>query len=177
MDRLEHLAARLVVSSRWLLLAFILGLVVTLALFAAQFLVALARFALAFPAPHKAPVIVAVLDLIDLALIAGLIFTVAVSLFSHYIRRVAVARDDGRRPGWLVTLDAATLKVTVASSIAAISLVHMLQVHLNSERYSAEALTWKVVVHVVLIASAVALAFLDRVSTRRDGVSPPSEAG
>jgi len=116
---LEELVQVAVLGSRYLLLLVVLGLAATLLVFAVQFLYLLGAFVLRFPAASKAPVIVAVLDLIDIALIAGLIFTVAISLYDHFIRRVALPADRGRPP-WLSNLNAATLKLTLASSIAAI---------------------------------------------------------
>lgn len=161
MRALQTLIERIIISSRFILVAIHLGLVLALALFAAQFLYMLAGIVLSFPAEDKATVLLVVLSLIDKALIAVLIFTVIVSTYDNHVARLELS-GMGERIPWLGKLDAGSLKVKVASAIAAISLIHMLQIHLNSENFSGEQILWKVVVHVVLIASAVSLAFLDR---------------
>ena len=43
---------------------------------------------------------------------------------------------------------------------------------MNTSAYSAEQMIWKVVIHVVFIASAVFLGLLDRLSMLRHGSEP-----
>lgn len=57
-----------------------------------------------------------------------------------------------------------SLKVKVATALLTISAVKLLQVFMDREQYSDSDIMWKVIIHVVFIASAVFLALLDRIS-------------
>jgi len=52
----------------------------------------------------------------------------------------------------------------VASTIVAISSIHLLQIFLNVEQYTGEKLMWYTIIHIAFVVSALFLAFIDRVS-------------
>ena len=58
----------------------------------------------------------------------------------------------------------ARLKVKVATALLTISAVKLLQVFLDREQFTDSDIMWKVIIHLVFIASAVFLALLDRIS-------------
>ena len=69
------------------------------------------------------------LALIDAALVASLVVMVMISGYENF-----VSRFDNREGEleWLGKIDAGSLKVKVASTIVAISSIHLLQIFLNS---------------------------------------------
>ena len=165
MRSVQVLVERIILGSRYILAVVYLGLVAALVLFAAQYLYKLVSIARQFPAEDYNAVLIAVLELIDKALVAGLVFTVVVASYDNLVSRLGEG-DQDRRVKWLGKLDAGSLKVKVASAVAAISLIHLLQIHLNSERYTGDQIFWKVVVHITLITTAVSLGFLDRLTEK-----------
>jgi uncharacterized protein (TIGR00645 family) len=53
----------------------------------------------------------------------------------------------------------------VASTIVAISSIHLLQVFLNADKYTDGKLMWLTIIHMAFVFSALLLAFIDKVLT------------
>ncbi len=67
---------------------------------------------------------------------------------------------------WLGKLDAGSLKIKVASSIVAISSIHLLQIFLNLSTYTEEQIRWATLLHITFVVSALLLAVVDRISSK-----------
>ena len=76
-----------------------------------------------------------------------------------------VSRFDNRDAEleFLGKIDAGSLKVKVASTIVAISSIHLLQIFLNSRQYTSTEIQWLTVMHMAFVFSALFLALIDRV--------------
>lgn len=164
MDRIQTAIERIILYSRYILVVFYIGLAVALAIYAVSFIfevVHLAEIAL-FP-PGNKNMIMPVLELIDGALVSGLIVMVMLSSYENFVGSFS---DDSldNSPEWLRRLDPGSLKVKVATALLTISAVKLLQVFMDREQFTDADIFWKVVIHVVFIASAVFLALLDRIS-------------
>jgi uncharacterized protein (TIGR00645 family) len=72
--------------------------------------------------------------------------------------------DDSDAVHWLGSIDTGSLKIKVASTIVAISSIHLLQIFLNVEKYASDKLMWYTLIHIAFVVSALFLAFIDRVS-------------
>lgn len=158
---IERILGKVILYSRYILVVFYVGLAVSLAIYAAYFILKLGKLAIGFITASENQVLLAMLSLIDSALVAGLVVMVMLSSYDNFVSRL----DDGetRQMGWLMQLDPGNLKIKVASAIVAISSVHLLQIFLDTAHYSNEHIFWKVTIHVVFIASAVFMGLLDRI--------------
>ena len=76
---------------------------------------------------------------------------------------------------WLGTIDVGSLKVKVASTIVAISSIHLLQVFLNSSSYTTDQLMWLTIIHLAFVVSALMLAYIDRLMGLGKGKKARSE--
>ncbi len=164
MDRIQTAVERVILYSRYILVVFYIGLAVALAIYAVSFIFEVLHLAeLAFFTPGNKNMIMPVLELIDGALVSGLIVMVMLSSYENF---VGSFNDDSLddSPEWLRRLDHGSLKVKVATALLTISAVKLLQVFMDREQYSDSDIMWKVIIHVVFIASAVFLALLDRIS-------------
>jgi len=105
------------------------------------------------------------LGLIDAALVASLVVMVIISGYENF-----VSRFDQGEVHWLGKIDAGSLKVKVASTIVAISSIHLLQVFLNAAQYSSIQIMWLTIMHMAFVVSAIFLAFIDKVmsETKKD---------
>ncbi len=160
MKSLEILVERIILSSRWILVAFYLGLVAALAVYAVSFaykLIKVAKNAFVF---DDADMILAMLGLIDAALVASLILMVMISGYENFVSRFDEAEAD---VSFLGKLDSGSLKIKVASSIVAISSIHLLQVFLNAQQYTDMQLMWLTFMHLAFVVSAVLLGYLERI--------------
>ncbi|MDR3497882.1 MAG: TIGR00645 family protein [Parvibaculum sp.] len=164
MKSIELAIERSLLASRWILVVFYGGLAAALALYAFTFILKLAKIFQNALGYDEAEMILAMLSLIDAALVAGLVLMVMVSSYENFVSRFDNATDDLT---WLGKLDAGSLKVKVASAIVAISSIHLLQVFLNSAQYTESKIMWLTIMHMAFVASAVALGLLDRISIKK----------
>lgn len=160
MKSLELFIERVILASRWLLVVFYIGLAIALALYAVSFGYKLLKFATGIFASDEAEAILDMLGLIDAALVASLVVMVIISGYENFVSKF----DDEEKVHWLGEIDANSLKIKVASTIVAISSIHLLQIFLNVEQYTGEKLMWYTIIHIAFVVSALFLAFIDRVS-------------
>jgi len=159
MKSLELLVERIILSSRWLLVIFYLGLAVALALYAISFVVKLFHVGEIVLTASPADMILSMLALIDAALVASLVVMVMISSYENFVGRFDEADDE---VSFLGKLDAGSLKIKVASSIVAISSIHLLQIFLNADQYTDGKLMWFTIIHIAFVISAVMLGYLEK---------------
>ncbi|QRM54332.1 TIGR00645 family protein [Sinorhizobium sp. BG8] len=163
MKSLELLIERIILSSRWILVVFYLGLAASLAVYAVSFLYKLFKVTKNVLAFDDADMILAMLGLIDAALVASLILMVMISGYENFVSRF----DEGEADvSFLGKLDSGSLKIKVASSIVAISSIHLLQVFLNAQQYTDSKLMWLTFMHIAFVISAVLLGFLEQIMAK-----------
>lgn len=162
MKRLELFLESIILASRWLLVVFYIGLGLALALYAVSFLAKLWDFASHLFGMDETDTILKVLSLIDAALIASLVVMVIISGYENFVSRF----DNEDEVHWLGQIDAGSLKIKVASTIVAISSIHLLQIFLNVPQYTSQHIMWYTIIHVVFIASALFLALIDKISKK-----------
>jgi len=161
MKAIERLVERIILASRWILVVFYLGLAAALGLYAVSFGLKFLKTAEKVFVLGEADMILAMLGLIDAALVASLIVMVMISSYENFVGRF----DKGEETelSWLGKLDAGGLKIKVASSIVAISSIHLLQIFLNVQQYDNGKIMWLTIMHMAFVFSAVFLALLDRI--------------
>ena len=166
MKSLELLVERIILSSRWILVVFYLGLVAALAVYAVSFLYKFLKVAKNVFVFDDAEMILAMLGLIDAALVASLILMVMIAGYENFVSRFDEAGQD---VSFLGKLDSGSLKIKVASSIVAISSIHLLQVFLNVNQYSDMKLMWLTLMHLAFVVSAVLLGYLEQIMAKLKG--------
>ena len=158
MKSLELLVERIILSSRWILVAFYLGLVAALAVYAVSFGYKFLKVAGNVFTYSEAEMILAMLGLIDAALVASLILMVMIAGYENFVSRFDEAEDQ---VSFLGKLDSGSLKIKVASSIVAISSIHLLQVFLNANQFTDGKIMWLTLMHIAFVVSALMLGFLE----------------
>ncbi|WP_378949722.1 TIGR00645 family protein [Mesorhizobium sp. ANAO-SY3R2] len=161
MKRLEHAVESIILASRWLLVVFYLGLAVALGIYALSFAKKLYEFVAKVMILDDTDTILKILGLIDAALVASLVVMVIISGYENFVSRFD--NHDGE-VHWLGTIDVGSLKIKVASTIVAISSIHLLQVFLNHQQYSSSQLMWLTLIHLTFVLSALLLAYIDRLT-------------
>ena len=85
-----------------------------------------------------------------------------ISGYENFVSRF----DEGEgEVSFLGKLDSGSLKIKVASSIVAISSIHLLQIFLNTQQYSGQQLMWATIMHIAFVVSALMLGFLEQIMT------------
>ena len=168
---LELWLERLIFRSRWIMAPFYLGLIVSLFVLLFKFAQELIHFIAAAAGSTEADIILGVLALIDLSLTANLVLIVVFSGYENFVSKID---PEGHPdwPEWMTQIDFSGLKQKLFASIVAISAVQLLKAFMklgnvpdgaagaSTDRY----LFWLVGIHVVLVLSALALAWSDKIS-------------
>jgi uncharacterized protein (TIGR00645 family) len=162
---MERLIERTLIAARWLLAPIYLGLALLLILFVVQFFQDLWHAARGVIEASHSQLIIEALGLVDLALVASLIVMVMLSSYENYLSRLDIA-SVSQQLGWLAKLDAGSVKVKVAVAIVVISAIDLLQAFLEIDDVADDKLLWRVIVHLTFVTSALALAWLDRLTAK-----------
>jgi uncharacterized protein (TIGR00645 family) len=163
MKQIEQFIESIILASRWILVVFFLGLTVALGLYAITFLKKLWEFMNKLAVIEDAEAILKVLALIDAALVASLVVMVIISGYENFVSRFDNIEEHSGELSWLGKIDASSLKIKVASTIVAISSIHLLQVFLNAEKFTDGKLMWLTIIHMAFVLSALLLAYIDKV--------------
>jgi uncharacterized protein (TIGR00645 family) len=168
---IEKFVERLFFASRWLVAPVYLGLSLALIVLGYKFFDELWHVFshLTDVGPDgsrvldESKVVLALLAMVDLAMVAGLIVMVMFSGYENFVSKLDV-EGSGEKLGWLGKLDAGTLKLKVAASIVAISSIHLLRKFMEAETISNDKLMWYVIMHMAFVTSALMLGLLDRMT-------------
>lgn len=180
MVRIQTAIERIILYSRYILIVFYMGLAFALGVYAISFIFEVVHVAELALKPLQGTgesfnMVMPILELIDGALVSGLIVMVMLSSYENFVGRFGdEALDDS--PEWLRRLDPGSLKVKVATALLTISAVKLLQVFMDREKFSDSDIYWKIVIHGMFIASALALAFLDRITAHGHKGLPPKDS-
>lgn len=171
-NKIESFFETWLFRSRWLMLpVFLAGALVMLALafeVVGDILHLLptswnAMFGYGNPEAHKKEFIIETLTVLDHLLIGSLVVMVLISGYENTVSRIKVGEGG---PSWLGKIGISDLKTKIASSIVAISSVHLLQIFLGLEQHEKVQaqfnfnVMWAVVIHLVFIVSALILAYV-----------------
>ncbi|MGD2081856.1 MAG: TIGR00645 family protein [Chromatiales bacterium] len=138
-----------------------LGLAVLLMLLTLGFVSDLISMVPKVAALSEKDIILATLSLIDLVLVASLVVMVIISGYENFVSRIELAESD-EKLSWVGKLDSGTLKLKVASSIVAISSVHLLKAFMNVQQIPNDKLIWLVAIHMTFVVSALLMAVIER---------------
>ncbi|HZG28129.1 TIGR00645 family protein [Ensifer adhaerens] len=168
MKSLELFVERIILSSRWILVVFYLGLAAALALYGFSFLLKFIKIASNVMVANEGDMILAMLGLIDAALVGSLIVMVMISGYENFVSRFDEAEADAENKdvSFLGKLDSGSLKIKVASSIVAISSIHLLQVFLNINEYTDTKIVLLTGIHLAFVVSALMLGYLENMMSK-----------
>jgi hypothetical protein len=163
MRQFERYFEKTLFASRWLLAPLYLGLSLAVLALGLKFFQELWHVGTHVFEIAEADLVLTVLALIDVTLVASLILMVMFSGYENFVSRIEL--DAGtEKLDWLGKLDASTLKLKVATSIVAISSIHLLRVFVKINDLPNDKILWYVLVHLTFVISALLLAVLDRLA-------------
>ncbi len=142
---------------RWLMLVFCFGLALALLGFAAVFAIKTYKFLIAVPTMDEVDALLKILGLIDSALVAGLVVMVMLSLFSSFVEN----QDDDKSQSWLSSMSFGVLKLKLASTIAAIGAINLLESIFEAGPLNSNNIMLLGGVEIVFHFVVVAFAFVD----------------
>lgn len=162
-QKTERTLERLMYASRWILAPIYVGMsLAVLALFV-KFFQELYHFFPYILEMSESDLILKLLTLIDLSMVGSLIIIVMFSGYENFVSRMDIG-DTTEKLDWLGTHDYGSLKMKVASSVVAISSIHLLKVFMNILATDNDKLLWYMFIHLTLVISAVLMAFQDKLT-------------
>jgi uncharacterized protein (TIGR00645 family) len=161
--KMKAILDTLILSSRWLLAVFFLGLAAGLAIYAVRFLAKLWSFATTAMRSDDTRVLIELLHLLDSALVASLVVIVAISSYDSLVSRLT--RDETeRKASWVETVDPGNLKIKLSTALVAISSIHLLQIFMDVPDYDDRSIIWAIAIHCLFLFGVLALGILDRLT-------------
>jgi uncharacterized protein (TIGR00645 family) len=159
---------QLIFGSRWLQLPLYLGLIVAQGVYVVLFLKELWHLLTHATSFDEQQIMLVVLGLIDVVMISNLLVMVIVGGYETFVSRLRLEGHPDQ-PEWLDHVNASVLKIKLAMAIIGISSSHLLRTFIEAgnigqpgARYTETAVLWQTVIHHTFIASAVGIAFVDR---------------
>jgi uncharacterized protein (TIGR00645 family) len=160
---IERTLERLIYASRWVLAPIYLGLSLALFTLFFKFVQELYHFIPHILEMNESDLILKLLTLIDLSMVGSLMVIVIFSGYENFVSRLDIETTTEKLE-WLGTHDYGSLKMKVASSIVAISSIHLLKVFMNIMAIDNDKLVWYVLIHITMVISALLMAFQDKLT-------------
>lgn len=154
---------RAVFSTRWILYPINMGLFAALVVYVYKFLCDDYHLIFSSGALNGEQTMVAMVGLVDIAMVANLLIMIIQGNHQIFIRRLEIS-DARDRPQWLDHIDSGILKVKVALSVVGITLVQLLKDFVNIENVEWTTTVHRVELHGVALASALIVAIIWRIT-------------
>jgi uncharacterized protein (TIGR00645 family) len=175
---MEKTIEKLLFASRWILAPVYLGMSLALVALGIKFFMELYHLLHDVWSMSESGLVLMLLALVDMVLVGSLIIMVMFSGYENFVSALDVD-TGGEKLSWLGKLDANSLKLKVASSIVAISSIHLLRAFMEAPaRIEVDGvkdvidpswetrLMWLVIIHLTFVASAVLMGVLDRITAK-----------
>jgi uncharacterized protein (TIGR00645 family) len=162
---IELAMERILYASRWVLAPVYLGMSLALFAIAIKFFQELFHFLPNILAVSESELVLKLLTLIDLTLVSSLTIIVMFSGYENFVSQMDI-EEDTEKLSWLGSHDYGSLKMKVASSIVAISSIHLLKVFMNVQETANDKIMWYVLIHLTMVFSALLMGFLDNISRK-----------
>lgn len=161
MSKLKQNIGQIIFMGRWLQAPLYLGLILILAAYVYKYILELFHLITHINSFDNIQIMLGVLDLIDVVMIANLLIMVIMGGYETFVSHLNVhAHPD--QPEWLDELDAGAMKIKLALALIGISSIHLLRTFIDPSKQTNDAVMWQVVIHLTLLASALVIAFTNR---------------
>ncbi|MBI2258685.1 MAG: TIGR00645 family protein [Flavobacteriia bacterium] len=160
-NKVEKIFEKFIFASRWFQAPFYIGLIIGCLLYAYKFTVELIHLVSHINHIDETALMLGVLTLVDITMVANLLIMVIIGGYSTFVSKLNIDQHEDR-PEWLQKVDAGTLKVKLAGSLVGVSGIHLLQTFINISNKDQKDVMWQVIIHVVFLASSIALAFTEK---------------
>jgi uncharacterized protein (TIGR00645 family) len=167
MNKFESTLEHWVFRSRWLLAPFFIGLLLAIVALLVKFVKQLSELAMTMFSLSTDEMIVAILTLVDSALIAALLLIIGFSGYENFVSKIATGEHEDR-PAWMGRVGFSDLKLKLMGAIVAISAVELLKAFIDVTADTPwQELAWKVGIHVTFVVSGVLFAITDRITEKK----------
>jgi len=158
----------LLYGMRFTMLFFYVGLVAIIFGILGKFLFEIYKLmtTLMFGELEKIGLIIKVLELVDMTMVAQLVWVVALAGVSLFVTTGHFDKADMKKPDWLDHVNTYNLKLKLAFAIISISGVHALKIYLSGDLSldSIQIVTMVAVIHFTFVLSAIGISYAERLT-------------
>ena len=162
-EKMRYTLERLMYASRWLLAPIYIGLSLALLALFIKFFQELYHFMPLILDLGESQLLLKLLSLIDLTLVGSLIVIVMFSGYENFVSPMNIG-ETTEKMDWLGTHDYGSLKMKIATSLVAISSIHLLEIFMNIETIANDKIQWYVLIHLTFVISALMMGYLDKLT-------------
>jgi len=165
--KVENTLEYFIFASRWVQAPIYVALIFAAIAYAWKSVQELLHLLDGFSAATESTIMVGILSLVDISMVANLV-NMVVGGYVTFVSRIDFG-DNGDRPDWLDHINANTLKVKLAGSLASISAIHLLKSFIaitdfvgSGAAMSAnheKVILWQAIIHGVFLASMILFAW------------------
>jgi uncharacterized protein (TIGR00645 family) len=172
MEKLLSWVGSLLYGMRFTMLFFYVGLVAVILGIVGKFV--FETFSLMntilFAEITKSDLIIRVLELVDMTMVAQLVWVVALAGVSLFVTTRHFDNQDIRKPDWLDHVNTYNLKLKLAFAIISISGVHALKSYLGGDLSleNVQIVALIAVIHFTFVLSAIGISFAERLTREKE---------
>lgn len=168
MDKLLSAVGGMLYGMRFTMLFFYVGLVAIIFGILGKFLTETYKLmtTLLFGEVEKIGLIIKVLELVDMTMVAQLVWVVALAGVSLFVTTGHFDKSTMKKPDWLDHVNTYNLKLKLAFAIISISGVHALKTYLSGELVleNIQVVTLVAVIHFTFVLSAIGISYAERLT-------------
>jgi uncharacterized protein (TIGR00645 family) len=171
MEKLLAGVGSLLYGMRFTMLFFYVGLVTIIIGILGKFILETYKLlnTLLFGDLEKIELIIKVLELVDMTMVAQLVWVVALAGVSLFVTTGHFDSKDMKKPDWLDHVNTYNLKLKLAFAIISISGVHALKTYLSGDLTldNIQIVTMVAVIHFTFVLSAIGISFAERLTREK----------
>lgn len=168
--KVEHALEYFIFASRWVQAPIYVALIFAAFAYAWKSVQELMHMLHDFSSATESSIMLGILSLVDISMVANLVNMVVVGGYVTFVSRIDFG-DNGDRPDWLDHINANTLKVKLAGSLASISAIHLLKSFIDITAATGDkpltpahekVILWQAIIHGVFLLSMILFAWGER---------------
>lgn len=171
MEKMLSNVGSLLYGMRFTMLFFYVGLVAIILGVLGKFLLETYKLftTLLFEDLQKIELIIKVLELVDMTMVAQLVWVVALAGVSLFVTTGHFDKSDMKKPDWLDHVNTYNLKLKLAFAIISISGVHALKTYLSGDLSleNIQIVAVVAVIHFTFVLSAIGISFAERLTREK----------
>jgi uncharacterized protein (TIGR00645 family) len=177
-NRVETALEYTIFWSRWLQAPIYLGLILAQILYCYKFAKEIVHLISITESSNEMVFLLAVLTLIDIAMVANLITMVVIGGYVTFVSKLNL-HPSVDRPDWLGHIDPGAIKIKLATSLVGISSIHLLKSFIevgnpgqlggagSPAEVSHVDIMWQIIIHMTFVVSTLLLALTEFIMHRR----------
>lgn len=171
MEKILSWVGSLLYGMRFTMLFFYVGLVTIILGILGKFVIEAYKLmtTLLFDDLSKIDLIIKVLELVDMTMVAQLVWVVALAGVSLFVTTRHFDNQDVKKPDWLDHVNTYNLKLKLAFAIISISGVHALKTYLGGDLSleSIQIVALVAAIHFTFVLSAIGISFAERLTREK----------